>query len=74
MRLNKEDKVTILPRNAYYLQDAITPEDDIYGELIYHYMVTVYKMDTLYYDDDEQCLFYVNALEMDSDEDHKDYK
>ena len=73
-RVNKEEKLTSVPRNAYYLQDAITPEDEIYGDLIYHYVVTVYKMDSLYYDDDEKCLFYVNALEMDSDEDHKDYK
>ena len=74
LRVNKKEKVINIPRNAYYLQDAITPEDDVYGDLIYHYMVTVQKIDSLYYDDDEKCLFYVNALEMDSDEDHKDYK
>ena len=74
MRVNKNDKVISIPRNAYYLQDAITSEDEIYGDLIYHYMVTVQKIDSLYYDDDEKCLFYVNALEMDSDEEHKDYK
>ena len=74
LRVNKNDRVIDVPRNAYYLQDAITPEDEIYSDLIYHYMVTVQKIDSLYYDDDEKCLFYVNALEMDSDIEHKDYK
>jgi hypothetical protein len=74
LRLNSDGQAYEVPRNAYYLQDAITPEEEVYSDLLYHYIVMVQKMDSLYYDEDEKCLFYVNALEMDSDLDHKDYK